>query len=332
MQRTRKTHQCQFEIQGNELERRAVPANMGNTFAIVSGEVVKAGELSQVKVNFDKNLFTLPKGKATIGVAVAPVSGGTVSPAISKVVNQANKSVAQASTPASRKISAAQSTTSTVPKPVIFNVQLGRGSAASTYTVSVKDQKTGTGNFLSGFYLPGDANGDLKVQKSDVDLIKGAIGAKTGDQKYNFNADSNRDGVIDNTDVKLAQQNMGVAVKVNPVITARLDPANDTGAADRITDQRNVIRSLSGWQTGITSSASRQLIHSGNPFPDSFRRSRIARIRPLHRPEPQADPFMIALGMKQEATNHGRHLIFFRFANFDNYRLTASDFLYPRKW
>jgi hypothetical protein len=240
MQRTRKTHQCQFEIQGNELERRAVPANMGNTFAIVSGEVVKAGELSQVKVNFDKNLFTLPKGKATIGVAVAPVSGGTVSPAISKVVNQANKSVAQASTPASRKISAAQSTTSTVPKPVIFNVQLGRGSAASTYTVSVKDQKTGTGNFLSGFYLPGDANGDLKVQKSDVDLIKGAIGAKTGDQKYNFNADSNRDGVIDNTDVKLAQQNMGVAVKVNPVITARLDPANDTGAADRITDQRNV--------------------------------------------------------------------------------------------
>jgi hypothetical protein len=41
---------------------------------------------------------------------------------------------------------------------------------------------------------------------------------------------------------------------------------------------------------------------------------------------------MIALGMKQEATNHGRLLIFFRFANFDNYRLTASDFLYPRKW
>jgi len=239
MQRTRKTHQCQFEIQNTELERRDVPANMGNTFAIVSGEVAKAGELTPVKVNFDKNLFTLPKGKATIGVAVAPVSGGTVSPAITKVVNQASKSVAQPTTPASKKITAAQST-STIPKPVLFDVQLGRGSAASSYTVSVKDQKTGTGNFLSGFYLPGDANGDLKVQKSDVDLIKGAIGAKTGDQKYNFNADSNRDGVIDNTDVKLAQQNMGVAVKVNPVITARLDPASDTGASDRITDQRNV--------------------------------------------------------------------------------------------
>lgn len=239
MERTRNKHRCQFEVQNSELERREVPASMGNTFAILPGEVAKAGDLSTIKVNLDKNLFTLPKGKATLGVAVAATSGGTVSPAINKVVNQSNKSVAVASTPVSRKITAA-APTNLPPKPVLFTAQLGKGSAASSYTVSVKDSKNGSGSYLSGFYLPGDANGDLKVQKADVDLIKGAIGSKTGDSKYNFNADSNRDGVIDNSDLKLAQQNMGVLVKVNPVITARLDPTSDTGASDRITDQRNI--------------------------------------------------------------------------------------------
>lgn len=238
MERTRKTHRCQFEVQGSELERREVPASMGNTFAILPGEVTKAGDLSSIKVNLDKNLFTLPKGKATLGVAVAATSGGTVSPVINKVVNQSSKSVGIAA-PASKKITAA-APTNLPPKPVLFSAQLGKGSAASSYTVSVKDSKNGTGSYLSGFYLPGDANGDLKVQKSDVDLIKGAIGSKTGDSKYNFNTDSNRDGVIDNTDLKYAQQNLGVVVKVNPVITARLDPASDTGASDRITDKQNV--------------------------------------------------------------------------------------------
>lgn len=239
MERIRNKHRCQFEIQNSELERREVPASMGNTFAILPGEVTKAGELSTINVKIDKNLFTLPKGKATFGVAVAATSGGVVSPAITKVVNQSNKSVGLASTPSSRKISAAV-TTNMPPKPVLFTAQFGRAGAASSYTVSVKDSKNGTGNYLSGFYLAGDANGDLKVQKADVDLIKGAIGSKTGDAKYNFNIDSNRDGVIDNSDLKLAQQNLGVVVRVNPVITARLDPASDTGASDRITDQRNV--------------------------------------------------------------------------------------------
>lgn len=240
MERPRKNHQCLFEVQDAQLERREVPASsLGNTFAIVSGDVAKAGEAALVKVNLTKDLFTLPKGTATLGVAVAATTASTVKPEISNVVNSANKSVVQPTAPAGSKAVKAAVTTTTA-KPTLLKVQLGKGQASATYSVAVKDKNATTGNFLSGFYLPGDANGDLKVDKADVALIKSSIGAKTGAANYNFNADSDRDGTITNSDVKLAQQNLGVAIKVQPSITARLDPASDTGTADRITDVRNV--------------------------------------------------------------------------------------------
>ena len=242
MERPRKNHQCMFEVQDAALERREVPASsLGNTFAIVPGEIVKAGEAAQVKVNLTKDLFTLPKGTATLGVAVAATTASTVKPEIAKVTNAANQSVAQPTSPgASKAVKAAAATPTTTAKPTLLKVQLGKGQSAASYSVAVKDKNATTGNFLSGFYLPGDANGDLKVDKSDIAAIKSSIGAKTGAANYNFNADSDRDGTITQSDVKLAQQNLGVAIKVQPSITARLDPASDTGTADRITDVRNV--------------------------------------------------------------------------------------------
>ena len=241
MERPRKNHQCLFEIQEAQLERRDVPAsNLGNTFAIVPGEITKAGDAAVIKVNLTSDLFTIPKGRATLGVAVAATTASTVQPLISKVVNGTNKSVVQPAAPgAGKTVSAAVVTTKTA-TPSLLNVQLNKGQKSSSYSVSVKDKASGKGNFLSGFYLPGDANGDLKVDKTDLTAIKSKIGAKVGAANYDFNADSNRDGQIDNADVKLAQSNQGVVIKVKPMITARLDPASDTGTADRITDNRNV--------------------------------------------------------------------------------------------
>ncbi|MCY2936019.1 MAG: Ig-like domain-containing protein [Planctomycetota bacterium] len=241
MERPRKNHQCMFEIQDAQLERRDVPAsNLGNTFAIVPGEITKAGDPAVIQVKLTSDLFTLPKGKATLGVAVAATTASTVQPMISKVVNGSNKSVIQPPDHTGGKAVKAAVITTKAATPSLLNVQLGRGQKSSSYTVSVKDKASTTGNFLSGFYLPGDANGDLKVDKTDLAAIKSLMGVKVGDTKYSFNADSNRDGIIDNADMKLSQGNQGVAVKVTPMITARLDPASDTGTADRITDVRSV--------------------------------------------------------------------------------------------
>ncbi len=241
MERPRKNHQCMFEIQDAQLERRDVPAsNLGNTFAIVPGEITKAGDPAVIQVKLTSDLFTLPKGKATLGVAVAATTASTVQPMISKVVNGSNKSVIQPPDHTGGKAVKAAVITTKAATPSLLNVQLGRGQKSSSYTVSVKDKASTTGNFLSGFYLPGDANGDLKVDKTDLAAIKSLMGVKVGDTKYSFNADSNRNGIIDNADMKLSQGNQGVAVKVTPMITARLDPASDTGTADRITDVRSV--------------------------------------------------------------------------------------------
>ena len=51
---------------------------------------------------------------------------------------------------------------------------------------------------------------------------------------YNFNADVNRDGVINSQDLKVAKENLGVTTKVSPVVSVNLDPASDP-AANRTT-------------------------------------------------------------------------------------------------
>ena len=51
---------------------------------------------------------------------------------------------------------------------------------------------------------------------------------------YNFDADVNRDGIINGADVKLAKQDLGVTTKVSPVVSVNLDPASDP-AANRTT-------------------------------------------------------------------------------------------------
>jgi hypothetical protein len=242
MQRERKKNQRFFQIQDSCLERREVmtTSSMGNTFAILPGHVTTASEAAVVRVNLTKDLFTMPNGSAKLGVAVAASQGSTVQPQIAGATDGSNRQIGQSNMAGMKRGEVQTAVSTQVAQPTILNVRLGRRQAATGVNISVKDKAAATGEFLTGFYLPGDADGDLKVTKQDIASIKAIVGAKVGDTKYNFNADSNRDGQISQADVRLAQQNNGVAVKVKPMITARLDPASDTGADDRITDKRQV--------------------------------------------------------------------------------------------
>ena len=51
---------------------------------------------------------------------------------------------------------------------------------------------------------------------------------------YNFNADVNRDGVINGQDLTAAKKDLGASTLVSPVVSVNLDPASDP-AADRTT-------------------------------------------------------------------------------------------------
>src|SRR5262249_23284624 len=87
--------------------------------------------------------------------------------------------------------------------------------------------------------LPGDVTGAGTVTKADIQTIKKDHGLTAGTSNYNFDADVNRDGIINSTDVKLAREDLGATTKVSPVISVNLDPASNP-AANRTTPYSTV--------------------------------------------------------------------------------------------
>ncbi len=64
-------------------------------------------------------------------------------------------------------------------------------------------------NALVTLYLPGDVNGDGKVDIEDLVLFARAFGSKKGDSNYNSRADFNNDGQVDGLDLILLAYNWG---------------------------------------------------------------------------------------------------------------------------
>ena len=84
-----------------------------------------------------------------------------------------------------------------------------------------------TGTYLVGFYLPGDVAGTGQVTQADLKTIKEDKGMTAENSNYNFDADVNRDGVINGKDEQLARQNLGASTAVSPVVSVNLDPASN---------------------------------------------------------------------------------------------------------
>jgi len=57
--------------------------------------------------------------------------------------------------------------------------------------------------------IPGDINGDFKVNLSDLVILALAYGSKTGDAKWNPNADLDNDGVIGLADLGMIAKHYG---------------------------------------------------------------------------------------------------------------------------
>ncbi|MEO6808553.1 MAG: dockerin type I domain-containing protein [Isosphaeraceae bacterium] len=212
--------------------RSLMTGGAGNSIAILPGAIADAGNAVSVPFVVNPASFTLPKGRLTLGIDVAPNQGSTLQPKIASVTPQAS--------------AGGHHKARAHPLPITR----GPGTGAITTTVSVSRRNPNlpvaeavqiaaknktSGNFLLGFYLPGDANGDGKVDAADITAIKSSMNARAGDKNYSFDADANRDGRITRADLALAKQNLGVKTTISPIITADIDQATLTAPNTRTT-------------------------------------------------------------------------------------------------
>ena len=223
--------------------RELLTGGAGATFAIVPGEVTKANQPTVIKFTIDPTHFTIPKGKFTLGVDIVKDPTSTLKPMIGSVDDAKGIAIlgTKRSTYASKLPNAAVTAgaaTSAVVTPITLNNADPKSPV--TYSVKVKGLQGTTGKFLLGFYLPGDANGDGKVNSTDLTAIKAELGQRGGGAKYTFDADTNRDGRIGRSDLMTAMANEGVATTITPTISANLDPASVTTQTDRVTTNRVV--------------------------------------------------------------------------------------------
>jgi hypothetical protein len=212
---------------------------MGSTFAIMPGTVSKVGEISSVQFKLDPSLFTTGRGgKILLGIDVAadPTSGikpqiVSIKTASGRVAARVHHSLySQAIVKAKSlgtPISSAVQATLPVPKP---------GQPPAVYTVEVQGFAGSTGNYLVGFYLPGDTTGTGAVTTKDLQTILSKLGATSSSSNYAFDADANRDGKISLADVRDASMNLGVKTTVSPIVNVSLDPATDGPLHSRITN------------------------------------------------------------------------------------------------
>jgi hypothetical protein len=230
-------------------DRLVLSAGEGSTFAIMPGNVAGPGMTSSIQFKIDPSLFTAPKrdGRVVIGIDITPAtstasgsSTSTLKPEILSVTNASGHRIKVQHSKYDPKVAKAnklgQTTTSAV--TVALNVP-AKGLSANDYTVQVKGMGATSGTFLVGFYLPGDVTGAGTVTKADIQTIKSEHGLTAQNAKYSFDADTNRDGVINGQDIKIASSDLGVTTKVSPVISVNLDPASDP-AADRTTPYSTV--------------------------------------------------------------------------------------------
>jgi Dockerin type I domain len=230
-------------------DRVVMSAGQGSTFAIMPGSVTTAGQVSSINFKMDPTMFTTPKrnGDIVIGIDVAAATPGTTTttstlkPEIISVMNASGKTIPVQHSRYDAKVAKANKIGDTQTSAVLVTLKLpATGKPANDYSVQVKGLENTTGTYLVGFYLPGDVAGTGQVTEADLKTIKKDKGMTAENSSYNFDADVNRDGVINGQDLKLAKEALGESTAVEPVVSVNLDPASNP-ALDNTTPYSSVV-------------------------------------------------------------------------------------------
>ncbi len=233
------------------LEPRVVlSSGEGSTFAIMPGTVAGPAAVSTTQFEISPTLFSSPKrnGQIVVGIDITPAvstaagaaTTSTLRPEIISVKDASGHNVKVQHAHYSAKVMKTNKISQSQTSAILVTLNVPKtGMPANNYTVQVKGMGATSGTYLLGFYLPGDAAGTGTVTQADVKTIQSEHGLTASNSKYTFDADTNRDGTINGTDVKIARENLGTSTKVSPVVSVNLDPASDP-AANRTTQYSTV--------------------------------------------------------------------------------------------
>ncbi len=224
-------------------DRQLLSAGEGSTFAIMSGNVATARQVSSVPFTINPNDFTPARnGKILLGIDVAADPSTSVQPEIVSVKN-AHGQVAGGliHSAYTRQIIKAKKLTDPISSAVLISLPVPKaGQAPADYTVQVRAANGTTGDYLLGFYLPGDVAGTGTVTQADLQTIKSDLGVTASSSNYSFDANVTRNGKISPADLAFATMDLGASTKISPIISVNLNPATDGPLNDRITGDKTV--------------------------------------------------------------------------------------------
>jgi hypothetical protein len=222
-------------------DRMVLSAGQGSTFAIMPGTVPGPGMVSSLQFKLDPSLFSSParNGRIVLGIDVTPAVNNSTGMTTTSSLKPEVVSVKDSSGHVFRvqhskydpQVAKANKLSPGMTSAALVTLKVpAAGQPANDYTVQVKGVGASSGTYLVGFYLPGDVTGTGTISKTDIQTIKSEHGLTAVNSKYTFDADVNRDGVINGKDVQIARENLGVSTKVSPVVSVNLDPASNPAA------------------------------------------------------------------------------------------------------
>ena len=152
----------------------------------------RQGRSRRCRSQINPNDFTPTRnGKILLGIDVAADPSTSVQPEIVSVKN-AHGQVAGGliHSAYTRQIIKAKKLTDPISSAVLISLPVPKaGQAPAVYTVQVRAANKTTGDYLLGFYLPGDVAGTGTVTQADLQTIKSDLGVTASSSNYNFDAD-----------------------------------------------------------------------------------------------------------------------------------------------
>ena len=185
-------------------DRVVLSAGQGSTFAIMPGSVTTAGQVSTLNFTMSSAMFATPKrnGDILLGIDIASAtassssSTSTLKPEIVSVKSASGKMIPVQHSKYDAKVAKANKLGDSKTSAILVTLKVPKGTATASYSVQVEGLQGTTGSYLVGFYLPGDVTGTGQVTQADLKVIKEDKGMTAESSNYNFDADVNRDGII----------------------------------------------------------------------------------------------------------------------------------------